>query len=417
MFKKILKVLKTSDEVELEEFDRETAVAPKPDTASQLNQAERQNRELGIILGEKTNELWLQMSEVIQEIELRELMLDLDVSPTEISGTGSKRVYMEFVSYLKRRQRIPELLTELESRWPTVNWQVADMLQAISNFNNSRLENAHSEKTAPLPQTDWRDMLNQTLNNAELATLAFDLSIDYDILSGDNKSEKIDSLLLFLESSQRLDELAVYMAKARPNFAQTANKTGQLANSQNYQQALNELSLFELTSLCERLGLDIEDFPGTTKSTKIMNLFAYLERKQRLDELYPALKNLSASEKSENYIEKYDTHRIRTLIFQVFPDDTAMTDFCRKYLPEVIYEFGSSMSYRHKVQAMLEYCTRKKQFELLLTALETTFPEAFLANGPYLQENPQSHSIPEPLQGKFLLTDEWIDRAKREGRE
>ncbi len=25
--------------------------------------------------------------------------------------------------------------------------------------------------------------------------------------------------------------------------------------------------------------------------------------------------------------------------------------------------------------------------------------------------------LPTPIQGKFLLTDEWIDKAKREGRE
>ncbi|MBE2224422.1 MAG: plasmid stability protein [Anaerolineae bacterium] len=34
-----------------------------------------------------------------------------------------------------------------------------------------------------------------------------------------------------------------------------------------------------------------------------------------------------------------------------------------------------------------------------------------------LVKEAQAHPLPEPLQGKFLLTDEWIDYAKREGRE
>lgn len=64
-----------------------------------------------------------------------------------------------------------------------------------------------------------------------------------------------------------------------------------------------------------------------------------------------------------------------------------MTAFCRQHLPEAVYEFGSGMSYRQKVQALLEFCTFKKQFGPLLAALETTYPEEFTAVGPLNQEN------------------------------
>lgn len=33
------------------------------------------------------------------------------------------------------------------------------------------------------------------------------------------------------------------------------------------------------------------------------------------------------------------------------------------------------------------------------------------------EEEEQPPPLPEPFQANFLLTDEWLDRAKREGRE
>jgi len=39
----------------------------------------------------------------------------------------------------------------------------------------------------------------------------------------------------------------------------------------------------------------------------------------------------------------------------------------------------------------------------------------YLLETALLEEKPQRPELPEPLQGNFPLTNEWIDKAKREG--
>lgn len=84
------------------------------------------------------NALWAQMAEVIQPVELRELILDLGISPADVPGTKNETVCLEFVYYMLRRRRIPELLEALSSRWPAVDWHTADILLAINNYNQPK---------------------------------------------------------------------------------------------------------------------------------------------------------------------------------------------------------------------------------------------------------------------------------------
>jgi plasmid stability protein len=70
----------------------------------------------------------------------------------------------------------------------------------------------------------------------------------------------------------------------------------------------------------------------------------------------------------------------------------------------LIKEFPEALHYKLKALAARNKRSMTKE---ALYILEIALNEA---------EDEQSPILPEPFQGSFLLTDEWIDKAKREGR-
>lgn len=333
----------------------------------------------------KLSALQAQMVKELSPTELRELALDLHVPLEDLTGGTDQAILRNFLAYLDRRGRIPDLLETLVERWPEVDWQAAEILQAIEALNQFGSRPLPKPAlTASAQEVDWRKRLNQHFNLNELATIAFELGIDFDALHGSGKVTKINSLLALLTEAGRLDELAAYVARERPNINFNEEKVTAVSplieQTQQYRQKLETLSLSELQVICQQLSVEYEDLRGESKPGKVRELLVYLSRKKRLAELEPLLMEIEAA--GETAV--YHTHAIRTLIFQLFPDDVALTDFCRQHLPQAVYEFGSGMSYRQKTQALLEYCALKKQFTPLLAALEATFPEAYAANGPYI---------------------------------
>jgi len=384
MFKKLIDALNPPQQPDVKELEKETAVPQMAHTKSISYETTMQLQEQDRIRKAKVSALVAQMAEVIQPVELRELILDLGIPPTSIPGTKNKIDYLELVTYMQRRGLIPELLQTLSSRWPSIDWHTADILLAINNYNQflkasqSPPPSKHEKQNSP-PEENWPDILSRGFNASELATLAFELGIDFDDLPGNGKQAKIVSLVSYLKREQKLDRLGAYIAQNRPHYkaapAKAADKT-----IDYYRQILTTLNLAELKIISRQVDLDLEDVSGSTYLDKVDGLISALNRRGKLPDLDLALQELLANKKDK---ETYDTHRFRTLIFQVFPDDMALTDFCRQHLPEAVYEFGSGMSFRQKVQALLEYCTLKNQFVTLLAALEEAFPESFTVNGPY----------------------------------
>ena len=388
MFKKFIDALKPPQEPDVKEPEKETAVPQITYTKPISYETTMQLQELDRIQKAKMNALWAQMAEVIQPVELRELILDLGISPADVPGTKNETVCLEFVYYMLRRRRIPELLEALPSRWPAVDWPPADILLAINNY--TQFQKIHKSSppskwdTQDSPQQEnWSYILHQGFNLSELATLAFDLGIDFENLPGNGKSAKITSLLSYVEKQQQGDQLAGYISQHRHHYTVIPSKTTD-KTIDYYRQMLTTLNLAELKIVSRQVDLNLEDVSGSTYVDKVDGLIGALNRRGRLPDLDLALQELLVNKKEE---ETYKTERIRALIFQVFPDDEAMTAFCRQHLPEAVYEFGSGMSYRQKVQALLEFCTFKNQFGPLLAALETAFPEEFTAVGPVTQEN------------------------------
>jgi hypothetical protein len=63
-----------------------------------------------------------------------------------------------------------------------------------------------------------RKALAELFDLSELRTLCFDLSIDYDNLTGEDKTTKIISLIGYLDRRGQLDSLVTYGRKERPQF-------------------------------------------------------------------------------------------------------------------------------------------------------------------------------------------------------
>jgi hypothetical protein len=374
---------------------------------------------------EKTNHLIQQMAQKISPIEMRELILDLNIDVPSPSTTMI--VSLHLVQYMKRRGRIPELLHTLTSRYPLIDWHATEIIQVmeeLAQFKRLSRESRstpNKEKVASHDMRYWSEILSDLFNYSELNFLAICLGTHIDQLEGNTLSSKITSFLRWVDEKQKWEILASKVVELRPNVRQELQGAtavpplSPIEQRKQFRQMLESLNLRKLQALCQQFGVDYEDLPGASKSDKARELLVLLERQNRLLDLETLLTTMQA-EDSKTAV--YHTHHIRTLIFQVFPDDVSLTDFCRQHLPQAVYEFGSGMSYRQKVQELLEYCSHKMQFTPLLRALEATFPEAYTAIGPYIAESAeQLRPLPEPIKAKILLTDEWIDSAKREGRE
>ena len=62
---------------------------------------------------------------------------------------------------------------------------------------------------------ELREKISQLFDASEIKTMCFDLSIDYDSLSGDNKADKVRELVGFCERHHRVGDLVNYCQKHR----------------------------------------------------------------------------------------------------------------------------------------------------------------------------------------------------------
>lgn len=77
-------------------------------------------------------------------------------------------------------------------------------------------------RSSPSPAAALRQLMTTSFSLDEVRTLCFDLGIDYETLSGDDKSSKIVELIQFCGRSGRAAELVDQCRKARPGDAWNA---------------------------------------------------------------------------------------------------------------------------------------------------------------------------------------------------
>jgi hypothetical protein len=73
-----------------------------------------------------------------------------------------------------------------------------------------------SQRTTKQYRVALRRNIQQYFSQNEIKSLCFDLGIDYDDLSGDDRTQKVIELIQYMERNERLAELVEYLTTVRP---------------------------------------------------------------------------------------------------------------------------------------------------------------------------------------------------------
>lgn len=100
-------------------------------------------------------------------------------------------------------------------------WFVEQQIDIESTFHNRALPQKYTllsslsvSSEVTLPQL--RQLMTKVFNENELQDICFDLNIDYQLLTGDEKGSKIRELILYTQRNGRLSELLTLCTQLRP---------------------------------------------------------------------------------------------------------------------------------------------------------------------------------------------------------
>ena len=68
-----------------------------------------------------------------------------------------------------------------------------------------------------MTRAQFRQQISNSFDIEELKTLCFDLELDYDTISGENKDAKIRELIKLMQRKDRMPQLVLQLKKSRPN--------------------------------------------------------------------------------------------------------------------------------------------------------------------------------------------------------
>lgn len=107
-------------------------------------------------------------------------------------------------------------LEDVEKRLKEIEAEIIQLTQQITQ------KKTEEESYMPFPKEDLdlpqlRQKLGQYFTISELKTIAFDLRIDHEELDGSTKPRMVESLLVYLQSRERLPELLKMCREQRPN--------------------------------------------------------------------------------------------------------------------------------------------------------------------------------------------------------
>ncbi len=240
--------------------------------------------------------------------ELQTLCFDLGIDYEDLAGDTKSERIRSLLGVVERKAMLSRFLQALAETRPGL-------------FEKSELTGTEE----PLAQLDaalateaqrasWlaklRSLLTESFNLDELNTLCFDLAVDFENLTGNNKPLKAQSLIAYMDQAGRLDELLQAIDRERPAaFAAAglgtlddvlAQAVGRRSTPDNASAAetrwaswlakLRSLltgcfTLDEFKTLCFDLRVNFENLGGGTKSAKALSLLVYMDQTRRLDDL------------------------------------------------------------------------------------------------------------------------------------
>jgi AAA+ ATPase superfamily predicted ATPase len=226
------------------------------------------------------------------EEELRNLLEGLGVDYDLLSGASKLGKAAEFVAYMERHQRLDELMNDLQRQRPHVSWPAED-----------------SGEARRVSLTKLHELLVRHFDQEELRSLLFDLGVDFDALRGEGKAAKARELILYLERRGRLNDLVNKLQRLRPNVswemddsksprdavagdAITPGVESRTFYAELHRRLVANFDEDELRTLAFNLGIDYDMLVGKEILDKARELVTYMERRDRLDELIEACRQL-----------------------------------------------------------------------------------------------------------------------------
>lgn len=199
-------------------------------------------------------------------------------------------------------QKKPGLLIELES------FLQQDISSEEMNIGitGERLAQIASQQEN---QRKLWDILSTKLSETDIRAICLNLNIDYENLDGENKRDKITSLLGFVKRRNLITDLFRTSKMHAPSViswnefvvASDIEFDENQPTLESYEDAAKDSELTEIAylasifdkhtsetdirSICFELDIQFDDLAGSTKQEKIRELMLYLERHGRLSEL------------------------------------------------------------------------------------------------------------------------------------
>ncbi len=258
---------------------------------------------------------------------LQNLCFEMDIPYEDLGGDGRSAKALNLVQYAQRRSRLDELATSMHTEMEKISQQertaveqeeilrivrsiqadVGELLTAVGDTNKKPTISTTQRKEL----IKLKEMLSNSYNFSELNALCFELNIEYEKLTGNEKLGKIDALIAYAVEEGKLDELTAYIYRTRPHLKSKADKTPPtpkpdntspkpvttikkqsktaLTQSNEYTELKEQLdksySTDNLRTICFDLYIDYEKLTGAEKSGKIDALVACVVEEGKLDEL------------------------------------------------------------------------------------------------------------------------------------
>lgn len=208
-----------------------------------------------------------------------------------------KRLRVLEIKEAQQGQNTPaEIVIELEE----IRHRISDIESRLANLSTP-VENVETIHKA---YQEISKILTTRFNKPELKELCFYLNIDIHELEGERKSEKANSLLVYLHQHNRLIDLIRVINNIRPDIqwedvsnescltlisAAKADKAPYVYKDNRlimfYEQMRNKMNLDKIRDLCFELNIDFEELTGETKFEKIIDLIIYIRNSNKFSEL------------------------------------------------------------------------------------------------------------------------------------
>jgi len=193
---------------DLTELNQERGLVRRLPTQTQIESwiVQAQNLPVDVVMEkiperEYLSRLRRMLSERFDYSGLQSLCFDLEVDFDQLPGSGKGAKAREIVAYLKRRERVADLIEELHR------------VRSDNPLEGIKMVRSPSPSVQSLPR-----ILAARFDESELRTLCFELDIDYESLLGEGTADKARELVSDLGRKGCLNELIRLGKEVRPDI-------------------------------------------------------------------------------------------------------------------------------------------------------------------------------------------------------